>query len=406
MSTVYDSRIEKLIEAAVADGVLTDQERRVLINNANNYGYDLDEFEMYVNSKLFEAQQRLKATAPKSNKVGEIKKCPNCGATVDTAMVKCPECGYNFSDVEANSSSERLAELLRNNTSFESASIVLNFPVPTSKADLIEFMSTMLSRAKGCSIDEEELESAYRAKFEECANKAHIYFENDPDFERLFEQEKKSNTWWEKLTKKKRNKIKKRTGCLGGCLGLFLLFFVIPGIIMCESGKNTEKNDKDAEYNDSVNFEKFKDDYTSILDETQVLIKDGKLSSAKTKLINIDVPSFHGDEYSFDVNPYYNKVASFLDPTFAMLVEAYIIKKDYESAKNVGKIFEGKAGSDSYNSTMTDKLLEKYEESDKTSYNSQNSNNNEDNEVENNNQTAMQTEDVNQNKNDGENYSD
>lgn len=282
MSTVYDSRIEKLIEAAVADGVLTDQERRVLINNANNYGYDLDEFEMYVNSKLFEAQQRLKATAPKSNKVGEIKKCPNCGATVDTAMVKCPECGYNFGGVEANSSAKRLEKLLSEcnedgtnilkqaftgiiSQSFgkipqsKKSSIIINFPVPTTKADLLEFMADMKYRAKHYDeLGDEGLASAYNTKYKECAEKAHIYFENDPDFKYLFEKEAEFKKFsWKNFSKRTKMLI----------IAIIVIIFLY-GFEKLSFHETSSKSDDLIEQNSSVDDTSY--DKDTIVDDSDL----------------------------------------------------------------------------------------------------------------------------------------
>ena len=31
-----------------------------------------------------------------SNKVGRVKKCPQCGASVPASKVVCPECGCEF----------------------------------------------------------------------------------------------------------------------------------------------------------------------------------------------------------------------------------------------------------------------------------------------------------------------
>lgn len=236
MNTVYDSRIEKLIEAAVSDGVLTDQEKRVLINNANDYGYDLDEFEMYVNAKLFEAQQRLKATAQKTNKVGIVKKCPNCGATVDTAAVKCPECGYNFGGVEANSSSQRLAFLLMQSNKAERSDIVINFPVPSTKADLLEFMVDLMHRSKHYDeVGDYEMSSAFEAKYKECAEKAHVFFETDSDFQPLFEKENELKKFrWNNISNKTKKDVFAKTKHLIGCiiivpilLWLFAMMFML-----------------------------------------------------------------------------------------------------------------------------------------------------------------------------------
>ena len=51
---LYDNQLEQLIESALADGVLTDKEKGILIKKAQSMGIDLDEFEMVLEARLFE----------------------------------------------------------------------------------------------------------------------------------------------------------------------------------------------------------------------------------------------------------------------------------------------------------------------------------------------------------------
>jgi uncharacterized tellurite resistance protein B-like protein len=43
---MYNEQLEKLIEMALLDGVLTEKEKQVLFKKAEALGIDLDEFEM------------------------------------------------------------------------------------------------------------------------------------------------------------------------------------------------------------------------------------------------------------------------------------------------------------------------------------------------------------------------
>lgn len=103
--------LEQLIQYALADGVLTDKERAVLMKKAEAAGADLDEFEMILEAKLYEAK---KAAAPKaSNKEGEVRKCPHCGARVRSFRTTCEECGYEFRNAEAVKSAAILFEQIK-----------------------------------------------------------------------------------------------------------------------------------------------------------------------------------------------------------------------------------------------------------------------------------------------------
>ena len=107
--------LEQLIQYALEDGVLTDKERTVLMRKAQAAGADLDEFEMILDAKLHEVQKAAAAVAPKSNsnKHGEVRKCPACGAMVSAFSTRCSECGFEFNNVEANKSANTLFEKLQ-----------------------------------------------------------------------------------------------------------------------------------------------------------------------------------------------------------------------------------------------------------------------------------------------------
>lgn len=152
---MYDERIERLINAALADGELTEKEKQILFKNAQAEGIDLDEFEMVLESRLYEHQkaaqeaanaqalamaqlqtQQFQAqaqaqaaqaqaqaaqaqaqaqaqAAPKSTKFGDIRKCPACGAIVAAGSASCLECGYAFTEDAGNTAMDKLYERLK-----------------------------------------------------------------------------------------------------------------------------------------------------------------------------------------------------------------------------------------------------------------------------------------------------
>ena len=85
------------------------------MRKAQEAGADLDEFEMILDAKLHEVQKAAAAVAPKSNsnKHGEVRKCPACGAMVSAFSTRCSECGFEFNNVEANKSANTLFEKLQ-----------------------------------------------------------------------------------------------------------------------------------------------------------------------------------------------------------------------------------------------------------------------------------------------------
>ena len=108
--------LEQLVDVALADGVITDKERSVLMRKAQEAGIDPDEFEMILDAKLHNLKKKEAEAvpAPKPNaKYGEVRKCPGCGAMVSAFTTTCPECGFEFNNVEAVKSANTLFEKLQ-----------------------------------------------------------------------------------------------------------------------------------------------------------------------------------------------------------------------------------------------------------------------------------------------------
>ncbi len=198
---MYNEQLEKLIDLALADGVLTEKEKQILFKKAENLGVDLDEFEMVLYAKLHEKQKLSDKTVskPKTNKLGDIKKCPACGAIAETFATKCADCGVEFRNLEASKNVvnffEKLdtieltrkddvsnVELEKNNISFgrvllwlffwyiilpykiinyfisrtkpvkwlaidnRKEELVLNYPIPNSREEILEFLTLASSK--------------------------------------------------------------------------------------------------------------------------------------------------------------------------------------------------------------------------------------------------------------------
>lgn len=199
---MFSKELEEVIEAALADGVLTDKERAVLHKRAQAEGVDPDELDVVIDGRLAKTKKQedwLRSIPPKtidSNKVGIVKKCPNCGAPYHPGTGKCPECGHLFQEIGGNSSAQRLADGIQrifNDNNKESIiskifgdeyekrkkveQYVLNFPIPNTKDDMLEFITSLDSKRK--MIDSSDLQSVYKAKYKEVIKKAKIMFPDD-----------------------------------------------------------------------------------------------------------------------------------------------------------------------------------------------------------------------------------
>ena len=231
---MYNEKIETLLNAALADGNITEKEKQILFKKAEEQGIDLDEFEIILEGRLYEKKQSLnkleeqKRPAPKSDKFGDVKKCPACGAIVVSFKGFCSDCSHEFSNIEATNSTQKLySELMRveeeernrkvnksgikNLTSFligentaldemhmkqniwsRKSSVVSAFPIPNTKADILEFLSLAVSEGgkkisffSGMYPEEKKYIKTWRAKAEQVIIKAKFTLKDD---QRLLEE--------------------------------------------------------------------------------------------------------------------------------------------------------------------------------------------------------------------------
>ena len=256
---MYNEQLEQLIDAALTDGVLTEKEKQVLFKKASALGIDLDEFEMVLDARLLVNQRENKAkdtAAPKSNKLGDVKKCPSCGAIVNAYLGACPECGYAFDGLDANSASKNLTDKLEkiaaewdakiaaekkadkhdfdhdnfmwelsNDKEQALADAIRTTTIPNTKADLFEFLTMTQASFLSPSTPYWSAE-AYMAKYNEALLKAKSLFANDPMFANFISSDANIQERYIKIHKKQ-----KKVGLKPGIkLVIGIVLFIILGI--------------------------------------------------------------------------------------------------------------------------------------------------------------------------------
>ena len=219
---MFSKEMEALIEATLQDGVLTDQEKAVLIKRAQKEGIDVDELDVYIQSllqKRHQAEAEEDARNDRQSKMGSVKKCPHCGQPVQAGWAACPMCGFAF-NVEENSASfvkfsEQISSMDTNMGIMglgsvtgswlkkiqQKANVIETYPVPNNRMALLEFLSQLkvlgningkpaksINPLFGQKMDDSKLFSlSYWKLFEKCIYIAKRSFANDPDFKEYFE---------------------------------------------------------------------------------------------------------------------------------------------------------------------------------------------------------------------------
>jgi hypothetical protein len=90
-----------------------------------------------------------------SSKDGEMLNCPSCGAAVNSFDVKCPACGNEFRNRSAVKSVNDFFEHYRNAGPSEKAAIIIAFPIPNTKEDILTFLAMGIGNTKGLTAFEE-----------------------------------------------------------------------------------------------------------------------------------------------------------------------------------------------------------------------------------------------------------
>jgi len=188
--------IEKLIDLALADGQITEKERNVILKKAVELGIDVDEVEMTLEGK----SHQMQATQTKQKeKVGNIKTCPACGASVKAMELSCSSCFHEFTGSKGNNSILELLEkldklekekeiafknlnnnqkiLLEDEFHDRKNDLIKNHPIPNTKEDILEFLTYTTSKITKMS----NLDNPWAVKADEIVMKGRFLFKTDQE---------------------------------------------------------------------------------------------------------------------------------------------------------------------------------------------------------------------------------
>ena len=224
--------IEKLIEMALADGQVSEKEREIILRKAEKLGLDVDEVEMYFEGKIHQLEA-YKTTS--KEKVGNIKTCPACGASVKSFEIKCEDCGHEFNNVTRNNSldvflkklsnidEEVRNEYLKNGQQYintfwgkkiekpassinyeieptilkRKVELISMYEVPNTKEDILSFLAVASAEASkkisftiviGGNIEKNDIKNAWLSKTKNLIFKSRLLFKNDKSTLELVEE--------------------------------------------------------------------------------------------------------------------------------------------------------------------------------------------------------------------------
>lgn len=218
------TEIENLINMALADGEVTEKERAIILRKAESLDEDKDEVEMILDGKIALLRKEQNSTqsnlSSKSNKEGDLKKCPSCGGAVQSFKTTCFDCGHEFRGTKGVSSilalTKKIDAINFNVEDYDDVieGIISNYPIPNTKEDLLEFISIGISKA---AWGEGGIKEAWADKADEAINKLDVISTGDQSFQPLVVK-------YREMLKKKKNKSNLNLALL--IIGFFLFIIL------------------------------------------------------------------------------------------------------------------------------------------------------------------------------------
>ncbi len=187
---------------------------------------------------------------------GNLHKCPRCGEVLTAFVTNCPACGHEIRDTRSANSVRELASKLerieaRQMPAFEEkksvmkmvfgrdfkdedeadearrhfetskqqekASMIINFSVPNTKEDYLEFMLLASSNIDVKKGTDDIVTKAWLSKLDQVYEKARLSMGNRPEFAQI------KSIYDQKKSELKKRKRRAALGWVGGVAGWFFL---------------------------------------------------------------------------------------------------------------------------------------------------------------------------------------
>lgn len=180
---MFSEELNKLIEAAFVDGVLTDKERTVIMKRAIAEGNDPDEIELLLNSEL---QKRLSVKSKKS------------GRSINLLIDEINQIETKYINHKEEHVSQKSNEIV---------SVIRKFPIPQSLDDLIDFVKSIKNIWLDTSTDGryKDIRTAYKTKYLDSLQAARSLYPDSPIINKLYcqEEKEKKGFHWKRMSGEK-----------------------------------------------------------------------------------------------------------------------------------------------------------------------------------------------------------
>ena len=353
---MYNEKLEALITAALADGVLTDKEKNLLFKKAEAMGIDRDEFELVLDGRLAKRKKEMEAQASQATKPAKkegaipqelddlIKEYLTDGIISakerQVLLNKAQALGLNvdevdlYIDAQQQKADQAVAAAVNKRRGKTCPYCGESIPELTDKCpycgknitpeaseelkrlihDLQYYLERYIQRPR----------DGRKAEVESYIRKAKMYYGNNPKVQCLVEETEESI----KETIANGKKVIRNTFIVLACLILFCFMCMIPTFI-------SENSEEPKAHQQELNVANKQ--VEELGDQVVELIGTGDLDSAKTTIVSFSIPKVYKSSYS---------IASEFDNMYLALINAYINNGDLDNAEVVGSIFKLKINDD------------------------------------------------------------
>lgn len=367
---MYNEKLEALITAALADGVLTDKEKDILFKKAEAMSIDRDEFDLVLDGRLAKRKKEMEAQAPQASEPEQKKRAipqeiddlikeyltDGIISTKERQVLlnKAQELGLNVDEVDLYIDAQEQKEKQSVDAAVSKRRGKTcpycgeSIPELTDKCpycgknitpeaseelkSLIDNLQYYLERYQGRPT------AGRKAEIEKYIRKAKMYYGNNPKVQCLVEETEESI----KETIANGKKVNRNTFIVLACLILFCFMCMIPAFI-------SENSEEAKAHQQELNVANKQ--VEELGDQVVELIGTGDLDSAKITIASFSIPKVYKSGYS---------IASEFDDMYLALINAYINNGDLDNAEVVGSIFKLKINDDNdWEETSCYKTLKK-----------------------------------------------